>query len=278
MHCCITLLVLNHWKKRKLFIYLYYVKPQEEQIQPRLYLLLCKQIQFVLDWIAQEGSIIRFWELISSMSCLSSGMKSVAGLELQAELLLPGKPRPDHPGGGCLWSVQDKQRAVKRFLRRNHRGLLGQCFLGAWNLLPLMFLERENGQRCFLWAGFAAWPIFFWKQLIVITDSQICSNFWTNIWILETRNKLAFIKTLWACYSMSSPEDACADPSWKQAPGRDLHAGLGWRCLPLCGLMTAALSYEYLIIFSMSPHCLVRQHSDVSPFQEKVTGRIWSYS
>lgn len=137
MPYCITLHVLNHWKRGNYLYYLYYFKPLEEQIQPYLYLLLCKQLQYMLDWIAQESVVIHFWELIISMSCLSSRTKSVAELELQAELLLPGKPRPDQPGGGRLWSVKD------------------------------------------LFA-------------------------FTNIWILEARNKLVFIKTLWAGYSTFS--------------------------------------------------------------------------
>lgn len=42
--------------------------------------------------------------------------------------------------------------------------------------------------------------------------------------------------------------------------------------------MPALLSSEHLIIFSMSPHYLVRQDSDITPFQERGTGGMSLHS
>lgn len=139
-------------------------------------------------------------------------------------------------GGGCLWCARDKQRAVKRFSRRIHGGVVGQCSLGAWSLLLLMFLEREKGQRRWFFFFFNFWGLalqpslsFFWNQLGVIADSQMCG--WNNLVLLifrykNTRNKLWFRKMLWANYCnisclFFSPGNACPGPIWRQAPGHD---------------------------------------------------------
>lgn len=44
----------------------------------------------------------------------------------------------------------------------------------------------------FLRAGFASWPIFFWKRLVVVTDSQMCG--YNNLLLLIFRYENPEIK------------------------------------------------------------------------------------